>query len=86
MNLEEASKPTSKTTINQGRAVRGIGFLYNRPLILVNLGGYGEGLKADRKSGLMLGCPFQVAGGSLGWQVAGLPGSCTSTRTPEPDT
>jgi len=34
----------------------------------------------------MLRCPFQVAGGSLGWQVAGLPGSCTWTRTPEPDT
>jgi hypothetical protein len=36
MNLEEANKPTSKTAINQGRAVRGIGFLYDPPFILVN--------------------------------------------------
>ena len=39
MNLEEASKPTSKTAINLWRAARGIGFLYNLTLILVNLGG-----------------------------------------------
>jgi hypothetical protein len=54
MNLEEPSKPTSKTAINQGRAVRGIGFLYNRPLILVNLGGL-EG-RAQREAGNRIGC------------------------------
>jgi hypothetical protein len=39
VNLEEANNPISKTAINQGRAGRGIGFLYDLPLILVNLGG-----------------------------------------------
>ena len=85
VNLEEANKPTSKTAINQGRAVRGIGFLYDLPLILVNLGGSGlnssafpmSHSKGDRKPDRVLRIPFQVAGGSLGWQVAGLPGSCT---------
>jgi hypothetical protein len=51
MNLEEANNPISKTAINQGRAVRGIGFLYNLPLILVNLGGSGKGLKGRPETG-----------------------------------
>ena len=69
MNLEEANKPTSKAAINQGRAVRGIGFLYDLTLILVNLGGSGKGLKGRPETGI--DAADSVSGG--GWQprVAG---------------
>jgi hypothetical protein len=35
-NFPEASKPANMTAIDQGRAAMGMGFLYDRPFILVN--------------------------------------------------